>query len=138
MTVFDHFREEFVVRKLHKVAAAGLAGLLASLLTAAPAFAVEASISGGTINLTTDSGIPLGTVWTNYINGSSWDLWVCDWYEDGYYITARVDPGQGRALITYNSQGVGEANCYHRTISYGIRKYQLLWKDFASGWTNPQ
>ena len=125
------------MRTIRRLAVAALTGVLASLALAAPALAVKAPISGDTINLTTDSGTPLGTVWTNYVDGSSWDLWVCDWYDDGYYITGRVDPGGGRALVSYNSLGVGEANCFHRRITYGIRKYRLLWKDFGSGWTNP-
>ncbi|SNY30371.1 hypothetical protein SAMN05421748_103393 [Paractinoplanes atraurantiacus] len=127
------------MRTLRRIAAAGLTGVLASVLLASPALAVKFPAGpaswGYTINLTTDSGTPLGGVWTTRRSDGRWDVHVCDWYSDGWIVTGRVDPGNG-VVATYNSQGVGEANCTVATTS--VRKFRLAWRDLASDWAPPQ
>ncbi|OJF10130.1 hypothetical protein BG844_33815 [Couchioplanes caeruleus subsp. caeruleus] len=121
---------------------AAAVGVLASLAVASPALAVYSPepvrLGDYTwIGLYTDHDEHyLGAVWlTNYGNGD-YGLRVCDYYSDGYYVSARIDPGNGD-VQTYNSLGVGESNCLERDITYGVRKFRLAWKNFASAWAAP-
>ncbi|MEU4425680.1 hypothetical protein AB0F81_34085 [Actinoplanes sp. NPDC024001] len=128
-------------RTFRSIAVAVLAGVLAPLAIASPALAVYSPpptrLGDYTaIHLLTDRDEHhLGTVWlTSYGNGE-YDLRVCDYYSDGYYISGRIDPGNGIVQV-YHSRGVGDANCFEKKI-YGVRKFRLGWRDFASGWATP-